>query len=182
MPDPLLVAHAVYPFTFDISGRLTPISIRDQMVRARMIVDHAYQAGLIGEGRPLVVAGAGAAGATAAMHAASRYKIQTLLVEKEKIPFGVQAYCSTRWVDPVQYDWPCTHWHEGHYAARAPRMPLFSRANYANILATGWTTQFYGALRTWRGILHFAPQMKVTNATLIRPTHVGIDLQHVPTG
>src|SRR5690349_4981405 len=32
------------------------------------------------------------------------------LVEPAPGPFEVQRNCETRWIDPVQYDWPMDHW------------------------------------------------------------------------
>jgi hypothetical protein len=57
-----LVAHQVYPHFFNLGGPVSPISIRDQMVRAQAIVEDAIAEGLIGQpNRPLLVVGAGAA-------------------------------------------------------------------------------------------------------------------------
>ena len=56
MPDPFLLAHIVAPLQFDLSGTLTPISIRDQMLRGRLIVDRAVEQGLVGPRRDLLVA------------------------------------------------------------------------------------------------------------------------------
>ena len=120
-PDPFLRAHIIRPFIFDIGGRLSPISIRDQMLRGQLIVDRALEAGYIdGYGRDLLVVGAGAAGATAAIHAAGK-GVSTWLIEQETGPFYRQANCSSRWVDPTQYDWPQEHWSEGKYPWTSPR-------------------------------------------------------------
>lgn len=39
-------------------------SVRDQILRAQLLVERLHDAGQIGEGRPLVVVGGGAAGVT----------------------------------------------------------------------------------------------------------------------
>ena len=74
MADPFLLAHQVGPRFFDLSGKLNPISIREQMIRARLLVERAKQANLIGPNSDLLVIGSGACGATAALHAASRLR------------------------------------------------------------------------------------------------------------
>ncbi len=130
MADPFLLAHAIRPFFFEIGGRLSPVSIRDQMIRGRMLVDRAVEAGLINQtSRPLLVIGAGAGGATAAIRAA-QLGITTTLIEIAPTPFLRQAGCRSRRVDPTQYDWPVDHWREnrkvssvtgkGHTCANSP--------------------------------------------------------------
>ena len=116
MSFPVLVAHQVYPYFFNLGGRLSPISIRDQMVRAQLLIEQAWQAGLIGgsDNRPLLVVGAGAAGATAAMSAA-QLRVRTTIVDAGTAPFLLQSGCQTRWLDPAQYDWPFSHWSRQTY-------------------------------------------------------------------
>ena len=138
MADPFLLAHIVHPLFFDIGGRLSPISIRDQMIRGRLVVDRAWEERLIGPSRDLLVIGAGAAGGTAAIRAAQR-GVRTTLIDAAPAPFLRQALCCSRWVDPTQYDWPLDHWAQGIYHWRPPAMPLPWPANRANVLAAGWT-------------------------------------------
>src|ERR1019366_6151378 len=108
MSWPILVAHQIYPDFFNLGGRLAPVSIRDQMVRAQAFVDDAVAAGLIGTKpwRPLLIVGAGAAGATAAIWAAVHHHVPTMLIDRDSDAFNRQANCTTRWIDPTQYDWP----------------------------------------------------------------------------
>src|SRR5438445_4136633 len=104
MADPFLLTHLVRPLLFDIGGVLSPISIRDQMIRGRMVVDRAVEERLLrGEDRRLLAIGAGAAGVTAAIRAA-QHGIQTVLIDVAIAPFLRQAGCRSRWVDPTQYD------------------------------------------------------------------------------
>jgi hypothetical protein len=137
LADPFLLAHLVSPLFFDLGGRLAPISIRDQMVRARMAVDRAIEEGLIGPQRPLLAIGAGAAGATAAIHSASRV-VPVVLIDGAPAPFLRQAGCRTRWIDPVQYDWPVSHWLQGRYPWAPPAMPLPWASGPANQIALAW--------------------------------------------
>ncbi len=138
MVDPFLHAHNVGPFHFDIGGVISPISIKDQMVRGQMIVDRAVEVGLIDQRYHLLVIGAGAAGVTAAIHASQTRNIPTTLVEMATAPFSRQRGCTSRWIDPTQYEWPLNHCYESRYPWDGPPVPLpWSRA-FANILARVW--------------------------------------------
>jgi hypothetical protein len=117
------------------------------MIRARLAVDRAIEEGLINSGRPLLVIGAGAAGATAAIRSALR-GVSTVLIDAAPAPFLRQAACLIRWVDPVQYDWPLHHWSAGSYPWTPPPMPLPWAANYSNLAALGWTAALNRA--RWR--------------------------------
>jgi hypothetical protein len=173
MADPFLLAHLVSPFFFDIEGTLSPISIRDQMIRGRMIVDRAVEEGLLNRGaRSLLVIGAGAAGATAAIRAA-QHGVHTMLIDIAPAPFLRQAGCRSRWVDPTQYDWPVDHWAASRYPWKPPRMPLPWRANYANDLAVLWTMILNTAHMQYRGLLDV--RYSTTIIPPLRP--VGMSLQ-----
>jgi len=138
MSDPFLLAHQVQPFVFNISGGLSPISMRDQMIRGVMVVDRAIQEGLIdATSRSLLVMGAGVGGATAAIHAVAK-GVKALLVERSSASFTLQAGCLTRWIDPIQYDWPIQHWNRGCFPWTQPSMPLPWIANRSNHLALIW--------------------------------------------
>jgi hypothetical protein len=124
MSDQFLDAHKVCDGIYTMSGTLHPISVRDQILRAHQFMVRALKAGqltptlvpkkpLLPENAQLIVIGAGAGGATAAIEAA-RNRVPTLLVDKKSIPFSVQADCQSRYLDPTQYDWPLHHWtHKG---------------------------------------------------------------------
>lgn len=152
MSFPVLTAHQIYPYFFQLGGRLSPISIRDQMVRGQLLIEQAFHAGLIGgrDRRPLLVVGAGAAGATVAMAAASLH-VPTLLVDEGAAPFRLQAGCRTRLLDPAHYDWSLDHWGVQTYPWPPgqvwPRTPLPWRRDFSNRLAAAWTIQLSQAVR-----------------------------------
>ena len=138
MADPFLRAHNVGPFHFDIGGAISPVSIKDQMVRGHMIVDRAVEAGLLDKQHPLLVIGAGAAGVTAALHASQAHNIPTTLVDREAAPFSRQRGCTSRWIDPTQYEWPLNHCFESRYPWIGSAVPLPWSREFANLLATAW--------------------------------------------
>ena len=138
MADPFLLAHRAEPLLFDISGR-APISIRDQILRGHYLIRALHRTGGVGPGVRLLIVGAGAAGASAAIEAVKR-GVQTVLVEAKPGPFLLQASCSTRWIDPAQYDFVAPHWAGQAWPASGPsgNTPLAFRADWAASIAKAW--------------------------------------------
>ena len=137
MTDPFLLSHRCAELQFTIAGPLTPVSIRDQMIRGRMFVDRAIEQALLSADRPLLVVGAGAGGATAAMRAAE-LQIPVTLVDASNQAFGRQKKSSSRWVDPTQYDWPADHWQQARFPWVPPPMPLPWAAQISSLIAAVW--------------------------------------------
>jgi glycine/D-amino acid oxidase-like deaminating enzyme len=82
-----------------------------------LLVDRAKQANLIGRNSDLLVVGAGACGASAALHAAD-LGVTTVLIDRAAgvggaPAFPLQAGCPSRWIDPTQYNRPSDHWAGG---------------------------------------------------------------------
>jgi ribulose 1,5-bisphosphate synthetase/thiazole synthase len=81
MSDPILEAHQILPRFFLLTAKgFSPISIRDQMVRAQWLVERAWTTGALSKGARVLVVGAGAAGATAAI-TAGQHRLDTTLIE-----------------------------------------------------------------------------------------------------
>src|ERR671933_100000 len=95
MHDPFLLAHQVLPQLYLISSHVGPISIRDQMVRGRLVVERALEQGLILR--------------------AVELGVRTWLVDRHATLFHVQSNITTRWLDPTHYDWPADHWIQGRF-------------------------------------------------------------------
>jgi hypothetical protein len=151
--DPFLLAHRAGARQFNLAGKLSPVSIRDQMVRARMFVDRAFAEKLIGAGaeRGLCVLGGGAAGVTAAIRA-SELGVEALLLEKSGHLFSCQRDCSSRWIDPTQYDWPLDHWSQGQFPwGVGAKMPLPWVSGRADHVASLWRNRFGKAHRVSMG-------------------------------
>lgn len=166
--DPFIAAHQRGARLLSIGGKLTPVSLRDQMVRAQMCVVRAYEMGLFGQGEDLfVVVGAGASGATAAMKAAEK-GVPTLLIEKADKAFRAQADCPTRWISPTLYDFPVDHWATGNYPPYTsnPDPPLKWGANFARDLAIDWRRQLDNVLQRQNQqnpLLEFRPFTKLVS-------------------
>jgi hypothetical protein len=177
MADPFLVTHQVGPSVFDIGGKLYPVSIRDQMVRGQSIVDRAIQAGFGAMGADLLVIGAGAAGATAAIEAASR-GITTHLIDSAPLPFLRQAACSTRWIHPHEYEWPLDHWPTPAYPYLGlpapyygPVVPLPWSANWSDVLALGWSLRLNRAVASYAPLLslHYGCRLSAVTPPVFNP-------------
>lgn len=150
MSDQLLRAHEMMAYVYNVADVEYPVSVRDQMNRARWLIEKAYDLGFFGpkrdaKHRRLLVCGAGAAGVTAALHAVG-LGVSTLLIERSSAPFLRQRMCRSRWIDPTQYDWSADHWTSGLFPHAGPRMPLKWRAQRSHLLALGWQLQLNAAL------------------------------------
>jgi hypothetical protein len=149
MSDPFLDAHRVARLTYVISGP-QPISIRDQMLRGALAARRLHEEREIDrEKRPLVVVGAGAGGATAAIEAA-RIGVEAHLVEIAQQAFLTQRLARTRITDPTQYDWPLDHCLYGSFPwGWHSALPLSFRTNRADWLSIWWGWQ----LAVWQARL-----------------------------
>jgi hypothetical protein len=142
---------------FNLARNLISISIRDQMVRATMVI-HALPVWLneprnqAVRGKPVLVVGAGACGMTVAIGLA-RQGIDVHVVEPEQGPFHLQRHCESRWLDPVQYDWPMDHWGQEQFPWDGPKyrgrrlIPFPCRAGRASTLVEDWDKELAAYLQ-----------------------------------
>jgi len=144
--DAFLDVHRLGPGFFDLRHRFSPASIRDQVVRASMLVDRLWDDHWIDDhDRDQFVVGAGVAGVSAAIWAA-RKGVRVTLVDKNKRAFERQRVAENRWIDPTLYDWPAHHWWVGKIPfefaedqpARDDPLPLRLKKGPANRAAFGW--------------------------------------------
>ncbi|MFQ6310677.1 NAD(P)-binding protein [Lysobacter capsici] len=98
-----LIALKCAPNVFDLSSDMTHASIRDQVVRARLLARDLAQ--LPKPPQSVLVVGAGFAGVSVAMALAAQ-KIKVLVVEVNRQPFQLQSKVSDRYVAPFMYEWP----------------------------------------------------------------------------
>jgi hypothetical protein len=142
-PDQALSFHHVGGFRYELSGLRTG-SVRDQILRSRLLVERLLARPDL-NGDPLLVIGGGAAGVTAAL-TASRLGRDVTLLERRSSPFTTQARVTTRWLDPTEFDWPQAHWASGDMAWRGSVYPLPYRADWADQLATQWTLMWHAVV------------------------------------
>lgn len=139
-PGQLLEAHRsdLYPGTFSIQ-RLS--NFRAQMKRAVTLVRAAFHKEKVFRKRStLLVIGGGISGAAAALEAAEKGMVVTL-IESERNLLSVQRKCATRWMHPYEYDWPLAHYSHRKFPSLAkdkkicPRL-MHWQAGVASRIAT----------------------------------------------
>lgn len=163
--DPFLQAHRLRHRLYDL-GRRTPISIRDQLVRSELLVARLFEARVLYAGAQLFVVGAGVAGVNTALLAV-RQGVKVVLVDRRPLPFGWQRRCDTRWIDPVQYDWPATHSRSGRWGMGT--RPLGFAAGWAHDIAREWEMEFNRHRLALGGALRFFPGAGFSRPRLVHP-------------
>ena len=177
MHEPFLLAHQVLPQLYLISSHVGPISIRDQMVRGRLVVERALEQGLIwraverpSDSRPLLVVGGGAGGVAAALRAVE-LGVRTWLVDRHDTLFHVQSNITTRWLDPSHSEWPPDHWTQGRFPwSEGVRTNLPWTAGIAGNIAEQWR-QIVREIQAANSSL-FEVALK-TEVTLLSPDDAG---------
>ncbi|GEM_PF-3200565 len=159
--DSLLDEFQLEPDVYRL-GQYSPVSIRDQIVRASYLVDRLWARGRLGAGSRLLIIGAGAAGVTAAIRALSYSIGHVDLVERAKLPMPLQARCSTRTIDPVQYDWPAGHWGdkrwpvpESHNPREYTAVSIDSPTHLRTMRSDAWASAFFNTLSSHLGKTNF---------------------------
>ncbi|MCT9810829.1 FAD-binding oxidoreductase [Acidovorax sp. Be4] len=115
--------------TFDISSGMVYASMRDQIVRAQLLVRDLKQADP--HCNRLLIVGAGLAGVCAAAHA-SALGIETVVLETNKKAFELQSRVSTRMVGPFMYEWPSIECQLQHYPPETTTLgePILGTPNW----------------------------------------------------
>lgn len=163
--DQALAFHHIGHRFYELSGLRTG-NVRDQILRATLVVQRLAHFGVISRNLPLFVAGGGAAGVSAAL-TACKLGINVVIVERYHIPFATQMRAKSRFLDPTEYDWPHVHWDKGTMAWKGTPYPLLYQADSAYNLAQQWSSVFDAVLnRTVRlpahyGILEFIPRVDI---------------------
>ena len=148
-----LLALKVAPNVFDLSSMQHHASIRDQIVRAELLIRDLCNADKNFDS--VLVVGTGIAGITAAMAAAAEGK-RVVVVGVEAEPFGLQAKVNKRFVGPFMYEWPSVFSGDQTYPPSDlsiwPSGPPYTPAWTSNTpiaasaLAALWTTWLCDAL------------------------------------
>lgn len=122
----ILTAHSLSERVFTLSYPMWPVAIKDQMVRAKLVIQASIKSGLVKPGskfqqEQLIIVGAGVTGVTAFL-IAKNYNVQTCLIEKGVRPFD--RLNSERPLDPFLYDWPTNRWTERCFPINDTYYPL----------------------------------------------------------
>jgi len=98
-----LLAMKVAPNVFDLSSGQHHVSIRDQVVRAQVLIRDICAADP--DLHHILIVGAGIGGITAAVAAAAMGKMVSL-VDSGSAPLSLQRRTKNRYVGPFMYEWP----------------------------------------------------------------------------
>lgn len=153
-------------------GQYKPVSIRDQIVRATFLVERLWTTKRLKADSKLLVIGAGAAGVTAAVKAVHFGVTRVVVTDLRDRVLSLQANCTTRWLDPAQYDWPASHWDGEQWPIKEPsgfpyptatKLPpaVTLEADYAD----AWSAKFAFALSVYEsaGSVNFVPNVKAVD-------------------
>lgn len=98
-----LLANKCASRTFDISSGMVYASMRDQIVRAQLLIRDLHRSQP--DCKKILVVGAGLAGVCAAAYAAS-LGLDVVVLESGSQPFSLQRKVTKRMVGPFMYEWP----------------------------------------------------------------------------
>ncbi|MBX3619372.1 MAG: hypothetical protein KF891_05195 [Rhizobacter sp.] len=153
-------------------GQYKPVSIRDQIVRTSYLVERLWSTNRLKATSKLLVIGAGAAGVTAAIKAVHFGVTRVVVTDLRDRVLSLQANCTTRWLDPAQYDWPASHWGGEQWPIKEPPgfpyptaaklpPPVALEADYAD----EWSAKFAFALSVYEsaGSVNFVPNVKAVD-------------------
>lgn len=137
------------PRVFDLSSGQAHVSIRDQIVRGRLLARDLKAADkACGE---VLVVGAGVAGVSFAVAAACQ-GIRVTVVDVNPRPFALQHATSSRWVGPFMYEWPAGFFEDQSYPPLHPSL----KALVADPFVPSWSatapiraSNLALALETW---------------------------------
>lgn len=136
MPNQALAFHRVSRHVYDLTGLRTG-SVRDQLLRSSLVIHCLFDEGLISRSQPLLVLGAGAAGINAAITAAD-LGVTVDVIELNVDPFASFRLASWRRIDPVEYDWPHSHYNAGVFPSSGAGIPLVQHSGTGDDLAQDW--------------------------------------------
>lgn len=153
-------------------GQYKPVSIRDQIVRASFLVERLWSTKRLKRSSKLLVIGAGAAGVTAAVKAVHFGVTRVVVADARDRVLSLQANCTTRWLDPTQYDWPASHWDGEQWPIKEPAAFAFPTAAKLPPVVTleadyadEWSAKFAFALSVYEsaGSVNFVANVKAVD-------------------
>jgi hypothetical protein len=161
---------------FDLGGRVSPGSIRDQIVRTRLFMEAIRTHGFLNVEKDVCIIGAGPAGLTAAIELSRLPKIRTWLVDRNPEPLSLLARADHRRISPTLYDWPSAHFRSRGYSG----IPTYDEGA-PSLVREKWLYEFEAAKTdcvTWIGSVKAVPD--VANMESGPPWRV--ELTPSPTG
>lgn len=135
--DNFLGSFRVDEGVFDLGGRLSPGSIRDQVIRTRLVIQQMSEYRLLDKPNKICIVGAGVAGMTAAIVLCRLGSHDVLLVDQARLPLLLLAEADHRLISPTLYDWPAEH----HTALAYGRDPYYEEGA-PSLVRNEWMSVF----------------------------------------
>lgn len=104
---------------FDVSSWLRHVSIRDQVIRARLLVRDLVEANQLSDGDEVLIIGAGAAGLSLA-RACSLNGVRTTVIDKNNDILSLWKGVTERYVGPYMYEWPTSFHGDQQFPPQSP--------------------------------------------------------------
>ncbi|MDR8729980.1 hypothetical protein [Burkholderia pseudomultivorans] len=149
-----LLAHKCAARTFDLSTGVLHASMRDQIVRAQLLMRD------LKENEPgcrrVLIVGGGVGGISAAAMA-SELDMEVLLVDSKREPFSLQAGVTSRYVGPFMYEWPELGYDCQTYPPVHPLDPPHSATPTWTANQPISAADFANRLKTWLAAHTFSP-------------------------
>jgi len=100
-----ILSLKIAPGVFDLNSGLANVSIRDQIIRASMLIRDLTAASELSKEQEVAFVGAGAAGVAGALACSDR-KVRSVVLETQDRPFSTFDTVTERDVGPYMYEWP----------------------------------------------------------------------------
>jgi hypothetical protein len=130
-----VLALKVKENVFDLSSNLRHISIRDQVIRAQLLVRDLCDSSQLSAEDSVLIVGAGAAGLAAA-ESLLEHDCHVLLAEKASEPLWLWKDVKTRFVGPHMYEWPSSFFGDQTFPATAPSVLAHWGAKAGSLAST----------------------------------------------
>lgn len=168
--SPFLESLRISESVFDLSSDLAPVSIRDQIVRATVFVDHLAvfrDSRVPASPLRIVVAGGGVAGAVCVMRCLA-YRFDVTWLEKKGSPFSLQLD-SDRWLSPFFYEWPWGPWWADAFPVLADVATISFPAGVSSDIAREWQNRFAAIATAPVSRITYKPNTTFDNYDLRNP-------------
>jgi hypothetical protein len=142
---------------FDLGGKISPGSIRDQIVRTRLFMEAFRAHGFLNGKKDVCIIGAGPAGLTATIQLSQLSGVRTWLVDRNPEPLSLLAMAAQRHISPTLYDWPAAQFRSRRYSG----LPTYDEGS-PSLVREKWLYEFEAAKTDcvhWIGSVKAVPKI-----------------------
>lgn len=159
---------------FDLNYNLKHISLRDQIIRARMLVRDLVEGQQLEKDDQVLIIGAGAAGIAAAMQLEA-HGVKTVVVDKANEPFSLFSAVTQRYLGPYMYEWPSVFYDDQRFPPKkSPLKHWVKNTSQANLEFTLPNPETAAAIaKEWKNQLISWIKNPIRNAKLVMEINPG---------